>query len=74
MMGQFIIKNLQYAFADDALESTRPMNEAPKNNSVIIDYYDVVAYQKAASVIRMTETFLTTPIFRKGLNKYLTKW
>lgn len=50
-MDQFVVKVLQYAFESDALTTTRPMNQAPENNSVIIDYYDVVAYQKGLYTI-----------------------
>lgn len=46
-MDQFVVKNVQQlAFANDALTTTRPMNKAPESNSVVMDYFDRVAYEK----------------------------
>lgn len=46
LMDQFTIKVLQTAFASDALESTRPMNQDAVSNSVLMDLFDRVAYEK----------------------------
>lgn len=90
-MDQFVVRNLQYAFGPDSLETTRAMNTDAGSPSDIAALFDRVAYEKckktlsiqtleliydffaAGSVIRMFETFLTTDVFRAGLNRYLNQ-
>lgn len=45
-MDQFVVKIVQFAFANDALTSARPMNKAPESNSAVTSYFDEVAYVK----------------------------
>lgn len=45
-MDQFVIKNLQYAFANDALSTTRPMNTDAGSPADISALFDRVAYEK----------------------------
>ncbi|CAG2066247.1 unnamed protein product, partial [Timema podura] len=44
------------------------MTNSPTGSSIT-----QIVYNKAGSVIRMMEHILTTEIFRKGLNRYLTE-
>lgn len=50
-MDQFVVKNLQYAFASDALSTTRPMNEDAGSPADISSLFDRVAYEKGESSI-----------------------
>ncbi|XP_018332706.1 aminopeptidase N-like isoform X2 [Agrilus planipennis] len=73
MMDQFVIRNVHSAMSSDQTLSTRIMNQDAGSPSEISSLFDVIAYNKAGAVIRTMETFLSTPVFKSGLNKYLTK-
>nr|CAD7423007.1 unnamed protein product [Timema monikensis] len=65
---QFLLLHHHTAFQTDSLESSHPMTNSPTGSSIT-----QIVYNKAGSVIRMMEHILTTEIFRKGLNRYLTE-
>ncbi len=59
------------AFATDALWSTRPIEyevHAPKDADAM---FDVLTYEKGASVLRMLEQYLGPEVFRAGVREYL---
>jgi puromycin-sensitive aminopeptidase len=59
------------AFAVDGLHSTRPIEYqvlAPKDADAM---FDVLTYEKGASVLRMLEQHLGPPVFREGVRDYL---
>jgi puromycin-sensitive aminopeptidase len=59
------------AFAVDALWSTRPIEfevRAPKDADAM---FDVLTYEKGASVLRMLEQYLGAEVFRAGVRDYL---
>ena len=59
------------AFVVDGLHSTRPI-EFPVNAPREADaMFDVLTYEKGASVLRMLEQFLGNEIFREGVRDYL---
>jgi puromycin-sensitive aminopeptidase len=59
------------AFAVDSLESTRPI-EYPVHSPADADgMFDVLTYQKGASVLRMLERYLGEDGFRAGIRLYL---
>jgi len=59
------------AFSVDGLRSTRPIEypvQAPKDADAM---FDVLTYEKGASVLRMLEQHLGPPLFREGVRDYL---
>jgi len=59
------------AFAVDGLHSTRPIEfpvGAPKEADAM---FDVLTYEKGASVLRMLEQYLGPEVFRAGVREYL---
>ena len=59
------------AFAIDGLQSTRPIEypvEAPKDAEAM---FDVLTYEKGASVLRMLEQHIGPTVFRDGVRDYL---
>ncbi|MGH7333166.1 MAG: M1 family metallopeptidase [Candidatus Rokuibacteriota bacterium] len=59
------------AFAVDGLHSTRPIEfpvSAPKEADAM---FDVLTYEKGASVLRMLEQYLGPEVFRAGVREYL---
>ncbi|MCG3773717.1 MAG: Aminopeptidase N [Nitrospira sp.] len=61
------------AFAVDGLHSTRPIEypvQAPKDADAM---FDVLTYEKGASVLRMLEQHIGPTIFRDGVRDYLHK-
>jgi aminopeptidase N/puromycin-sensitive aminopeptidase len=55
----------------DALENTRPIHQAAETPAQIQELFDGIAYGKAASVLRMLESYLGEETFRAGINAYL---
>jgi len=55
----------------DALENTRPIHQAAETPDQIQELFDGIAYGKAASVLRMLESYLGEETFRAGVNAYI---
>jgi puromycin-sensitive aminopeptidase len=61
------------AFAVDGLHSTRPIEfpvGAPREADAM---FDVLTYEKGASVLRMLEQYLGPAVFREGVREYLRR-
>src|SRR5881296_3598139 len=61
------------ALSVDGLHSTRPIEfhvEAPRDADAM---FDVLTYEKGASVLRMLEQYLGPAIFRDGVREYLRR-
>lgn len=59
------------AFSVDGLSSTRPIEypvRAPKDADAM---FDVLTYEKGASVLRMLEQYIGPTVFRDGVRQYL---
>lgn len=59
------------AFSVDGLVSTRPIEypvHAPKDADAM---FDILTYEKGASVLRMLEQHIGPPVFRDGVRQYL---
>jgi len=59
------------AFSVDGLVSTRPIEypvHAPKDADAM---FDILTYEKGASVLRMLEQYIGPTIFREGVRQYL---
>jgi puromycin-sensitive aminopeptidase len=61
------------AMAIDALSSTRPIEFTVLSPEDARAMFDVLTYEKGASVLRMLEQYLGAEIFRKGIAAYLRK-
>ncbi|CAN5147389.1 M1 family metallopeptidase [soil metagenome] len=59
------------AFAVDSLASTRPVEYPVRSPEEAEGMFDVLTYQKGASVLRMLEQYLGTDEFRSGIHRYL---
>jgi len=62
------------ALTTDSMVSVRPIRTNAENPADINALFDNVAYQKAASVLRMLEMYLGPEVFQKGVNAYLKKY
>ncbi|XP_015604744.1 aminopeptidase N-like [Cephus cinctus] len=72
IMEQFILRIVQgKAFIADSAETTHPMNQDASTPEEIISLLDSICYDKGAAVIHMMSIFLTPPVFRAGLTRYL---
>ncbi len=61
------------ALSVDGLRSTRPIEfpvEAPKDADAM---FDVLTYEKGASVLRMLEQYIGPTVFRDGVRRYLER-
>ena len=61
------------AMAIDALKSTRSIEYTVLSPEDCRSMFDVLTYEKGASVLRMLEQFLGAEEFRKGISRYLKK-
>ncbi|MBW3575022.1 MAG: M1 family metallopeptidase [Actinobacteria bacterium] len=61
------------AFATDSLASTRPIEYPVRSPEEAEGMFDVLTYQKGASVLRMLEQYLGTEPFRAGIRRYLAE-
>jgi puromycin-sensitive aminopeptidase len=59
------------AFAIDSLESTRPIEFPVRSPHEADGMFDLLTYQKGASVLRMLEQYLGADGFRAGIRRYL---
>src|SRR5450631_1551054 len=55
----------------DSLAHTRPIHQAAETPTEIDALFDGIAYEKAAAVLRMLETYLGPQAFQRGVNQYL---
>lgn len=60
------------AFATDALKSTRPIEYPVRTPAEAEGMFDILTYEKGASVVRMLEQHLGAERFRDGVRHYLT--
>jgi puromycin-sensitive aminopeptidase len=60
------------ALAVDGLHSTRPIEYRVGSPDEADGMFDVLTYQKGASVLRMLEQYLGEDVFRDGVRRYLS--
>ena len=60
------------ALAVDGLHSTRPIEYRVGSPEEADGMFDVLTYQKGASVLRMLEQYLGPDVFRDGVRRYLS--
>jgi puromycin-sensitive aminopeptidase len=61
------------AFDTDALEATRPIEYPVVSPADADDMFDVLTYEKGASVVRMLEQHLGPDRFRDGIRRYMAR-
>ena len=61
------------AFALDALESTHPIYGPVESAGEATENFDVITYEKGASVVRMLESWLGPAVFRSGVRRYIRR-
>jgi len=61
------------AFALDALENTHPIYGPVARPSEATENFDVITYEKGASVVRMLESWLGPAVFRRGVQRYIRR-
>lgn len=71
MWTQFIVNDQITAQRLDALENTHPIEVEVKHPDEIQTIFDLISYQKGASVIHMLYGYLGEADFKKGLRHYL---
>jgi len=59
------------ALATDSISSIRPIRSNASTPAEIDALFDGIAYEKAASVLRMVEAHVGKDLYRKGVNEYL---
>jgi puromycin-sensitive aminopeptidase len=61
------------AFDTDALGSTRPIEYPVRSPADADGMFDVLTYEKGASVVRMLEQYLGAERFRDGIRRYMAR-
>jgi len=61
------------AFALDAMENTHPIYVAVNSPSEATENFDVITYEKGASLVRMLESWLGPNVFRAGVRRYIRR-
>jgi puromycin-sensitive aminopeptidase len=61
------------ALATDALEHTHPIYTEVRSPEEATQNFDVITYEKGASVVRMVERFLGPKAFRAGVRSYIRR-
>ena len=55
----------------DSLANTRPIHQPADTPAQILESFDEIAYEKAATVLHMVEAYVGADTFRAGVNEYL---
>ncbi|XP_053671343.1 aminopeptidase N-like [Anopheles nili] len=62
---------IQRAFLQDAAENIRPINWNTATQNEVASLFDIIAYQKAGSVLNMFRNVLGESAWQEGLKQYL---
>lgn len=73
MWTQFITDEQQGALRLDALDNTHPVEVPVRHPDEIRSIFDVISYNKGASVIHMLHSYMGAQNFKDGLHHYLKK-
>ena len=58
----------------DALVNTHPIRAKAETPDEINELFDPISYEKASSVLRMVEAYVSPDVFRRGVNVYLRRF
>ena len=72
--NQFVAGEYLLALHDDGLKNSHPIEIPVNDPHEIREIFDHITYNKGSAVNRMLEHFLTEPVFRKGLSRYLKRY
>lgn len=72
IMDWFVIDDSHDVLKLDALSSSHQISVPVNDPDEISEIFDRISYGKGSSVIRMMSTFLTEPIFKRGMRQYLS--
>lgn len=72
IMDSFTVDDMHSVLVTDSLPSTRAIVKDADTPDEITALFDSIAYNKAASIIRMCEDFVGAENFQKTVTKYLT--
>ena len=70
---QFIVDEQGLALKQDALENTHPIEVEVRHPDEIRTIFDVISYEKGASMLLMLHHYLGAEAFRDGLRVYLKR-
>jgi aminopeptidase N len=68
---KFITDEQSQALAEDSLRNTHPIRVKISHPDEIRSIFDVISYEKGASIIAMLESFMGDDQFKKGITYYL---
>jgi aminopeptidase N/puromycin-sensitive aminopeptidase len=71
LVSQGVVEQTNHALADDSVQNQRAIHQAAESRAQIEQLFDGIAYDKAASVLHMLESYLGPETFRSGVNLYL---
>lgn len=57
----------------DALQHTHPIHTEVRTPAEATENFDLITYEKGASVVRMVERYLGPAVFRKGVRAYIRR-
>ncbi|XP_031783197.1 glutamyl aminopeptidase isoform X1 [Nasonia vitripennis] len=73
-MDSFLLDELHPAMVTDSKLSSHPIVQTVSNPDEITAIFDVISYQKGASILRMLENFVGPDVFYRGVTEYLKKF
>ena len=71
---KFVANDLQSALRLDALRSSHPVEVPVYKAQEVDEIFDVISYQKGASLIRMISKWLGEDVFLAGVRRYLKRY
>ncbi|XP_003746515.1 puromycin-sensitive aminopeptidase [Galendromus occidentalis] len=70
---QFVSEGLNQALGLDALDSSHPIEVPIEHPAVVDEIFDLISYEKGASIIRMLNNYIGDKKFRAGMQLYLSQ-
>ncbi|XP_072036362.1 aminopeptidase N-like isoform X1 [Amphiura filiformis] len=74
MPDMFLYRDLHPVLVTDSLTTSRPISIPVSTLDEIYAQFDIISYNKGASLLRMLSHFLGEDTFRKGLKNYLLEF
>lgn len=68
---QFVVDSFQPALFDDSKARTHPMTNDVNSPQEILSMFNTIAYDKGASIIRMTEHIIGKANFQSAVQQYI---
>ena len=72
LWNQFVDDAMNTAMGLDSLKTTHPIDVKVNSPAEIREIFDAISYDKGGCILRMLESYVGEPNFRKGLKKYLS--